>query len=54
MAEDITTAYMEVIRAYRKVEGLQPRTVPPMAPPVLIFAVKVELATTVRTAVAII
>jgi len=43
MAEDITVAYLEVDRAYKKVEGLQPKVVPPMAPPVILFAIKVEL-----------
>ena len=43
MAEDITTAYREVDRTYRKVEGLEPRVVPPVAPPVILFSIQVEL-----------
>jgi len=43
MAEDITTAYMEVDRAYRRVEGLAPNSVPRVAPPVVMFSITVEL-----------
>ena len=43
MAEDITTAYLEVDRAYKKIEGLAPKVVPRTAPPVLLFSIKVEM-----------
>ena len=43
MAEDITTAYMEVDRAYRRVEGLEPSSVPRVAPPVVMFSITVKL-----------
>ena len=43
MAEDVMTAYLEVDRAYKKVEGLEPLVVPRLAPPVILFSLKVEL-----------
>ena len=41
--QDISTAYLEVDRAYKRVEGLEPRAVPRLAPPVILFQVRVEL-----------
>ena len=43
MAQDPNTAYMEVDRAYKKVEELEPASVPRPAPPVLLYNCNVEL-----------
>ncbi len=43
MAEDPTTAYMEVDRAYKKAEGLNRDAVPPTAPPIILFQCSVYI-----------
>ena len=43
LAQDPNTAYMEVDRAYKKVEELEPSLVPQPAPPVILFNCRVEL-----------